>query len=112
MISVKDLGFIKWDESTRHFDVVADNLIVPMEVSYFSEIESSFFTAELDTLREIINPVNKIYNFALPTRLNCSFKKEIVQNLNVYLRSNIVPHIPQKIKEKLRFVKKFGILNS
>ena len=43
---------------------------------------------------------------------NHSFKKEIVKNLDEYLRSNIVPHIPQKIKEKLRFVKKFGILNS
>ena len=58
------------------------------------------------------NVLKGIYNHALNCHKNFSFKKEIVQNLNVYLRSNIVPHIPQKIKEKLRFVKKFGILNS
>ena len=58
------------------------------------------------------NVLKGIYNHALSCDKNHSFKKEIVQNLNVYLRSNIVPHIPQKIKEKLRFVKKFGILNS
>lgn len=80
MISVKDLGFIKWDESARHFDVVADDLIVPMEVSDFSEIESSYFTAELDTLRDLINPYNESYTFTLPARLNGSFNKGIVGN--------------------------------
>ncbi|MGB2138584.1 MAG: DUF5723 family protein, partial [Flavobacteriales bacterium] len=80
MISVKDLGFIKWDESARHFDVVADDLIVPMEVSDFSEIESSYFTDELDTLRDLINPYNESYTFALPARLNGSFNKGIVGN--------------------------------
>lgn len=80
MISVKDLGFIKWDESARHFDVVADDLIVPMEVSDFSEIESSYFTAELDTLRDLINPYNESYTFTLPARLNGSFHKGIVGN--------------------------------
>jgi len=58
------------------------------------------------------NVLKGIYNHALSCNKNHSFKKEIVQNLDKYLRSNIVPHIPQKIKEKLRFVKKFGILNS
>jgi hypothetical protein len=80
MISVKDLGFIKWDESARHYDVVADDLIVPMEVSDFSEIESSYFTAELDTLRDLINPYNESYTFTLPARLNGSFNKGIVGN--------------------------------
>ncbi|MBL6662836.1 MAG: hypothetical protein ISP71_01925 [Flavobacteriales bacterium] len=80
MISVKDLGFIKWDESARHFDIVADDIIVPMEVSDFSEIESSYFTAELDTLRDLINPYNESYTFTLPARLNGSFNKEIVGN--------------------------------
>jgi hypothetical protein len=80
MISVKDLGFIKWDESARHFDVVADDLIVPMEVSDFSEIESSYFTAELDTLRDLINPYYESYTFTLPARLNGSFNKGIVGN--------------------------------
>ena len=58
------------------------------------------------------NVLKGIYNHALNCEKNHSFKKEIVKNLDEYLRSNIVPHIPQKIKEKLRFVKKFGILNS
>jgi hypothetical protein len=80
MISVKDLGFIKWDESARHFDVVADDLIVPMEVSDFSEIESSYFTSELDTLRDLINPYNESYTFTLPARLNGSFNKGILYN--------------------------------
>ena len=58
------------------------------------------------------NVLKGIYHHALNCEKDHSYKKEIVRNLNVYLRSNIVPHIPQKIKEKLRFVKKFGILNS
>lgn len=82
MISVKDLGFIKWDDGiqTNTFSFEANDLIVPLEVSDFSEIESSYFTAELDTLRDIIKPVNESYTFTLPTRLNGSFTKAIVGN--------------------------------
>ena len=58
------------------------------------------------------NVLKGIYNHALSCAKKHSYKKEIVQNLDKYLRSNIVPIIPQKIKEKLRFVKKFGILKS
>ena len=82
MISVKDLGFIKWDESTRHFDIEADDLLLPLEVSDFSEIESSYFTDELDTLRDLIRNNNfyDSHTFTLPARLNGSFNKGIVGN--------------------------------
>ena len=63
MISVKDLGFIKWDDGARHFDIEADDLLVPLEVSDFSEIESSYFTAELDTLRDLINNFYESHTF-------------------------------------------------
>tara|TARA_Y100000385_G_C12935565_1_gene568721 strand:- start:281 stop:985 length:705 start_codon:yes stop_codon:yes gene_type:complete len=79
-LSVKDLGFIEWDETTRHFDIEADDLIVPLEVSDFSEIESSYFTDELDTIRDLIDPYNESYTFTLPTRLNGAFSKDIVGN--------------------------------
>ena len=81
MISVKDLGFIKWD-GARHFDIEADDLLVPLEVSDFSEIESSYFTDELDTLRDLISD-NNFYDghtFILPARLNGSFNKGILYN--------------------------------
>ena len=58
------------------------------------------------------NVLKGIYNHAFNCHKNFSFKKEIVQNLDNYLRSNLAPIIPKKIKDKLRFVKKFGILNS
>ena len=82
MISVKDLGFIKWDDGvqTNTYSFEANDLLVPLEVSDFSEIESSYFTAELDTLRDIINPVNESYTFTLPARINGFFNKGIVGN--------------------------------
>ena len=58
------------------------------------------------------NVLNGIYNHALNCAKNYSYKKELVHNLDQYLRSNIVPIIPKVIRKKLRFVKKFGILNS
>ena len=81
-ISVKDLGFIKWDDGiqTNTYSFEVNDLIVPMEVSDFSDIESSYFTAELDTLRDIINPVNESYTFTLPTRLSGAFSKDIIGN--------------------------------
>ena len=81
-VSVKDIGFIEWDDGlqTNTYTFEVNDLIVPMEVSNFSDIESSYVTAELDTLRDIINPVNESYTFILPTRLNGAFSKDIVGN--------------------------------
>ncbi|MDA9897997.1 DUF5723 family protein [Flavobacteriales bacterium] len=81
-LSLKDLGFIKWrdDGQTNRYDFAIDDLIVPLEVSDFSEIESSYFTAEIDTLRDLINPYSDSYVFFLPARLNGSFSKDIVGN--------------------------------
>ena len=58
------------------------------------------------------NELNGIYSHALHCAKNYSYKKELIYNFDQYLRSNVIPIIPQVIRKKLRFVKKFGILKS
>lgn len=58
------------------------------------------------------NELNGIYSHALNSAKNYSYKKELLYNFDQYLRSNVVPIVPQFIRKKLRFVKKLGILNS
>lgn len=80
-LSFQDLGFIIWDDNTQFHDLESSDLIVPLEVSDFSEIESSYFTGELDSLRDLIDPRSDSYYFALPTRLCGSFNKLFSSNI-------------------------------
>ena len=57
------------------------------------------------------NVLNGVYNHAINCEKNY-WKKELIGNFDEYLRKNIVPIIPKKIRKKFKFVKKFGILNS
>tara|TARA_Y100000589_G_C27197919_1_gene647877 strand:- start:9086 stop:10306 length:1221 start_codon:yes stop_codon:yes gene_type:complete len=80
-LSVNDLGYIIWDTpKINTYNLEANDIITPLEVNDFSEIGSNFFTAEIDTLRDIINHDNESYRFILPTLINGFFKKEIFGN--------------------------------
>jgi len=85
IFSVDDLGFIYWDDDTRKYDIVTDDMLVPLQVNDFSEIEADYFLNEIDTLRDIINPYNQSYRFSLPTRLSGSYNNQILnQFINSY----------------------------
>ena len=76
-LSLKELGFIIWNDKTNHHDIDASSKITPIEVSDFSEIEFSNLSAKLDSLRDLNNPDQDSYYFSLPARFNGSFNKLI-----------------------------------
>jgi len=55
--------------------------------------------------------LNGIYNHAKTCQQNFSYRKKIIYDFDQYLRQNIVPKVPPFIRNKLKFIKKFGILN-
>tara|TARA_B100000886_G_scaffold340068_1_gene307774 strand:- start:525 stop:1769 length:1245 start_codon:yes stop_codon:yes gene_type:complete len=80
-LSVNDLGYIIWDSpKPNSYSLEVSDIITPLEVNDFSDIGPNFFTAELDTLRDIMNKNNESYKFILPALINGYFKKEITNN--------------------------------
>ena len=65
---------------TNSYSLEVSDIITPLEVNDFSDIGPNFFTAELDTLRDIMNKNNESYKFILPALINGYFKKKLQIN--------------------------------
>lgn len=77
VIKVQDLGFVRWNENTSHYNISTSDLLQPLEVNDFNNIDTDFLVDKLDTLENLIDPYAEAYYMSLPTRFMSSFTKSI-----------------------------------
>ena len=81
-LSVRDLGFINWDEeSTNHFEFINSDELEPIQIDDIDNIDSDSYFSELDTLEGLFQPYLESHRFALPTRISGFFNKAVLSNL-------------------------------
>jgi hypothetical protein len=80
-LSVRDLGFINWDEeSTNQFEIINSDELEPIQIDNIDNIDTDSYFSELDTLSELFQPYLKSYKFTLPTQLSGYFNKGVAAN--------------------------------
>lgn len=72
---IQDLGFIRWSENTTHFDISSSEVLLPLEVSDFNNVDTDYYLDKLDSLENLIDTYAKAYTMALPTRFSATFTK-------------------------------------
>ena len=71
---IEDLGFIRWSENTSHHDISSSDVLRPLEVSDFNNIDTDYYLDKLDSLENLIDPYAKEHLMSLPTRFAATFK--------------------------------------
>lgn len=76
-ILIEDLGFIRWSENTSHHDISSSDVLRPLEVSDFNNIDTDYYLDKLDSLENLIDPYSKEHLMSLPARFTATFSKPL-----------------------------------